>query len=109
MNERTQSMGHLIRLRNLISAASERTSFDISPRTKETFGQYLQRVLSISNTLRVRSQELGGFAGVLLLAIADNLANWVATVSSTRFITLPIEAQREVQEILRTQLHTLER
>jgi len=93
MVEETYGFGHLLRIRNLISAVSERTSFDISPRAKETFGQYLQRVLSISETLRVRSQELGGLAGVLMIAIADNLANWVATVSATRFVVLPIEAQ----------------
>lgn len=91
--EKTQSMGHLIRIRDLIAAISERTAIDISPRAKETFGQYLTRVLSVAETLRVRSQTIGGFAGVVMLAIADNLTNWVATVSTTRFVVLPVEAQ----------------
>jgi len=93
-------LGHLLRIRHLISAIVQRTGFVPSPRVQERLGTHFARALSIAKTLRERSVEIGGVAGILMLAVAENIEDWMATVVAGGVGTLPAEVEVEIKNLL---------
>lgn len=81
-------MGHLIRIRDLLKAISEKTEWDISPRRK----QQLAYAITVAEKVKARLDELAeepGLLGILARALSLNISSYVETLKATRFVPKP--------------------
>jgi len=75
-------MVHLLRWRELLTAASELTEIDIPEKRKEQLASILDRAEKLAEEI-----EKTWGKSVIAMAIVFNIRDWVAKVRATRFVS----------------------
>jgi len=78
-------MGHLIRIRNLIQAVSEKTTWRISSKRKEQLIRAMDRAVKIKAELDKIAEGKGALA-TFARAMSLNIADYIEALKSTRFV-----------------------
>jgi len=81
-------MAHLIRLRHLLQAVSEKTEWDIPQRRKQQLAYAVQVAEKVAAKLDELAEEKGLLA-ILAMAISLNIKNYIETLKQTRFLPKP--------------------
>lgn len=81
-------MGHLIRIRDLLRALSEKTEWDLPPRRKQQLAYAVETAEKVKAKLDELAEE-PGILGILARALSLNIAHYIETLKATRFLPKP--------------------